>query len=124
MLSFCYHLPLLIIERRLMRKWPFTHLNYHCHFRISQDIKVESMCCNIIPKLTHTCSISLHLLLRARYFLLSRALLSSSSCVVLSSSSLLPGPSSTCTKSNYVTVLWSRYLCERRVSNRIIETEN
>lgn len=44
----------------------------------------------------HTCSISLHLLLSARYFFLCSALLSSSSCTVLPSSSLPPGPSSTC----------------------------
>lgn len=49
----------------------------------------------LINKLRHTCSSSLHLLLRAKYFLLSRALLSLSSFAVFSGSSLLPGPSST-----------------------------
>lgn len=63
-------------------------------------------------KLVQTCSISLHLRLRARYFLLSRALLSSSSCAVLSSSSSPPGPSSTW-KNKHTCILSFPLFCSR-----------
>lgn len=53
----------------------------------------------------HTCSISLHLLLRAKYFLLSSALRSSSSRAAVSGSSFPAGPSSTWTEQHLLLIV-------------------